>query len=89
MWHTLYIIVRVDALSTPFILTDDAASSPAMIALHSYMLDHPQFQRVSPYLLVSHVPGVGNELSDAASRSDFSRLHRLCSNLKVSPTVLN
>ena len=86
--HTLH--VQVDALPTPFILTDDAASSPAMIALHSYMLDHPQFQRVSPYLrvLVSHVPGVGNELSDAASRSDFSRLHRLCSNLKVSPTVL-
>ena len=84
--HTLH--VRVDALSTPFILTDDAAASPAMISLHSFMLDHPHFQAVSPYLLVSHVPGVGNELSDAASRSDFSRLQRLCGNLKVSPTVL-
>ena len=63
--------------------------SPAMIALHSSMLDHPQFQAASPYLLVSHVPGVGNTLSDAASRSDFPRLHRLCNNLKVSPSVVS
>ena len=85
--HTLH--VRVDALSTPFILTEDAASSPAMIALHSFILDLPQFQMISPYLLVSHVPGVGNELSDAASRSDFPRLHRLCHNLRVSPSVVD
>ena len=86
--HTLH--VRVDALSTHFILTDDATSSPAMIALNSFMLDLPQFKMVSPYLLVSHVPGVGNELelSDAASHSDFPRLHRLCHNLKVSPSVV-
>ena len=88
MEHTLH--VRVDALATPFILTDDAASSPAMIALHSFALDHPQFQALAPYLLVSHVPGVGNELSDAASRSDnvMHRLLRLCNNLKVLPTLL-
>ena len=86
MEHTLH--VRVDALATPFILTDDAASSPAMIALHSFVLDHPQFQALASYLLVSHVPGVGNELSDAASRSDMHRLFRLCNNLKVSPALL-
>ena len=86
MEHTLH--VRVDALATPFILTDDAASSPAMIALHSFVLEHPQFQALAPYLLVSHVPGVGNELCDAASRSDMHRLFRLCNNLKVLPTLL-
>ena len=58
-----------------------------MIALHSFALDHPQFQALAPYLLVSRVPGVGNELSDAASRSDMHRLCRLYNNLKVSPTL--
>ena len=80
--HTLHI--RVDALSSPYILTEDAASSPAMIALHEFILAHSVYLKISPILIVSHVPGVGNELADAASRSVFTKLTRLASHLKLS-----
>jgi len=85
---SLILHVRVDALSTPYILTDDCASSPMMVALHSFMLTHPVFALWSPSLVVSHVPGVGNEFSDAASRSEISRLHSMAAHLRVSPSLI-
>ena len=83
--------VRVNVLSTPFILTDDSASSPMMVALHSFMLTHPAFALWSPSLVVSHVPGVGNEFSDhdAASRNEISRLHCMADHLHASPSLID
>ena len=77
--------VRVDALSTPFILTEDAASSPMMIAIHSFILSHPLFMMWAPCLVVSHVPGVGNEFSDAASRGQIDRLNLMAAHMRISP----
>ena len=59
-----------------------------MVALHSFMLTHPVFALWSPSLVVSHVPGVGNEFSDAASRSEISRLHSMAAHLRVSPSLI-
>jgi site-specific DNA-cytosine methylase len=78
--------VRVDALSTPFILTEDAASSPTMIAVHSYILNHPLFMMWAPCIVVSHVPGVGNEFSDAASRDEIWRLNLMAAHMRISPS---
>ena len=85
---TLILHFRVDALSTPFILTDDCASSPMMVALHSFILTHDVFTMWSPSLVVSHVPGVGNEFSDAASRDEIPRLYSMAAHLRVSPTLM-
>ena len=35
---SLILHVRVDALSTPYILTDDSAASPMMVELHSFII---------------------------------------------------
>ena len=85
--HSTFMIlhVRVDALSTPFILTEDAASSPMMIAIHSFILSHPLFMMWAPCLVVSHVPGVGNEFSDAASRGQIDRLNLMAAHMRISP----
>ena len=82
MSHTLH--ARVDALSTPYILTEHAASSPATIALHSFVMDLPLFRCISENLFISHVAGVGNELADSASRGHLDRIDRLAAQLKLS-----
>jgi hypothetical protein len=82
--HVLH--MRVDALATPIVLTEDAASSRTLMALHSMVLAHPTYESLAPLLATSQVYGVGNELADAASRDDQSRLARLSSQLNVSPT---
>ena len=85
-YTSLILHVRVDALSTPFILTEDAASSPLMVAIHSYILGHPTFQAWAPCIVVSHVPGVGNEFSDAASRDQIARLGMMAAHMRISPS---
>ena len=84
--HVLH--ARVDALATPFILTEDAASSPLMVRLHMATLRNQQFQQLAQLLAVSHVYGMSNELADAASRADTNRLRRLASQLRISPVEL-
>ena len=84
----LVVHVRVDALATPFILTEDAASSELMVRLHTATLRNSLFQQLADVLAVSHVYGVGNELADAASRGDMHRLRRLSSQLRISPTEM-
>ena len=78
--------VRVDALSTPFILTEDAASLPMMVAIHSYIISHPTLQAWAPCIVVSHVPGVGNEFSVAASRNQIARLGMMAAHMRISPS---
>ena len=81
--HVIHL--RVDALATPLILTEDAAKSPSLVALHSMVLEEERFQQLVPFLAASHVYGMANELADAASRSDMPRLFRLAAQLRTSP----
>ena len=85
-YHVLHL--RVDALATPYVLTDDAASSPVLVALHSFLLDRQDYAEIAALLSCSHVYGVGNEMADAASRSNFDRLNRLAVQLRISPSQL-
>lgn len=80
---------RVDALATPYILTEDAASSSLMVKLHSFVLEQQLFSQIAPILATSHVFGMTNELADAASRADTRRLMRLASQLRISPTLMS
>ena len=59
-----------------------------MVALHSCILTHDVFTMWSPSLVVSHVPGVGNEFSDAASRDETPRLFSIAAHLRVSPNLM-
>ena len=78
----------MDALATPYILTDDAASSELMVALHSAALENEEFAALLPLLTISHLYGVSNEFSDACSRQDWSRLTQLSAQLKLSPSFV-
>ena len=80
--------VRVDALSTPVILAEDTASSPMMVAIHFFTLSHPLFMMWAPCIVVSHVPGIGNEFSDAASRDQIDRLNLMAAHnvMRISPS---
>lgn len=78
--------LRADALATPLILTEDAASSPLMVELHSCLLASDEYLQLAELAVISHVYGVGNEFSDAVSRSDRSRLRALASQLRTSIT---
>ena len=57
-----------------------------MVAIHSYILGHPTFQAWAPCIVVSHVPGVGNEFSDAASRNEIARLSMMAAHMRISPS---
>ena len=85
---THLIHLRVDALATPFVLTDDAASSPLLVALHTHVLAQAWYQGIADLLVCSHVYGVGNEFSDAASRGQYQRLSALAAQFRVTPTEL-
>jgi hypothetical protein len=85
----LIVHLSVDALATPFVLTDDAASSPCMVAIHEAVLLEEEFQHVSQYLIVSHIYGMANEFADAASRAHHSRLAQLAAQLRITPTEVS
>jgi site-specific DNA-cytosine methylase len=80
--------LRVDALATPFVLTDASAKAPAMVAVHQAALQSDTFTRIFGCLVCSHCFGVGNECADAASRLDTSRLQQLARQLHVAPCAM-
>ena len=77
-------IAEVDALATVDTLTTNAASSPAMQALHRFLLNHPVYRRRAARLLLAHCFGVANFISDAASRGLWELVARLCRQLDMA-----
>ena len=79
-----YLHLRIDALSSPQVLAEDKAHADTMQELHLLASSTELWPHWAARLIVSHLHGIGNEFSDAASRADFDRLHRLTAQVKAS-----
>jgi hypothetical protein len=79
-----YLHLRIDALSLPQVLAEDRAHADAMQELRLLASSTELWSHWATRLIVSHLHGVGNEFSDAASRADFDSLHRLAAQVKAS-----
>lgn len=79
------VILEVDALATADNLSEEAAKSPAMRALHTFLLSLPEYRELAPRLLVAHIFGESNYVADRASRGKFRDIERLCQSLGMAP----
>ena len=78
------VVLEVDALSTADALATEAASSPLMQHVYLRLCEHPTFMRVKDRLLIAHVHGERNVISDAWSRGKFQVLKQLCAQLGLA-----
>ena len=74
---------ETDALATAYMLIKGRAHSPMMQFIHSQAMNMPQFSGMLSHLSVSHITGLANLASDAASRGKFEALHALARQLGV------
>ena len=79
----LTVCEETDALATAYMLIKGRAHSPMMQFIHTQALNVPQFVGMLPHLSVSHITGLANLASDAASRGKFEALHSLARQLGV------
>ena len=78
------LVLEVDALATADALTTDAARSPLMQHVHRFLLRRPEYRRIFARLIIAHVHGERNVLSDGWSRGKFETLRRLCAQLGMA-----
>ena len=83
----LVVCEETGALATAYMLIKGRAHSPMMQFNHTQALNMPQFVGMLPHLSVSHITGLANLASDAASNAasigKFEALHSLARQLGV------
>ena len=72
----LVVCEETDALATAYMLAKGRAHSPMMqfTCIHAQAMAVPEFTGMLPHLSVSHITGLANLASDAASRGKFEAL---------------
>ena len=74
---------ETDALATAYMLIKGRAHSPMMQFIHAQAMGVSAFTSMLPHLSVSHIIGLANLASHAASRGKFEALHALARQLGV------
>jgi hypothetical protein len=74
---------ETDALATSYMLIKGRAHSPMMQFIHSQAMDVSVFTGILPHLSVSHITGLANLASDAASGGKFAALLALARQLGI------
>ena len=83
------VVVMSDSLTLVDGVADGTAHAPLMQFLHKQLLALPDFGRLVALLLIGHLFGEGNVMSDARSRGYTDTITQLCANLHIKHVPLD
>jgi len=84
----MQVVVHIDGLATPQVLTSDSAKSVMMQHIHLKLQGTEAYIRLEALLFCAHCWGEANVAADFASRGLIDSLMTLCAQLQVKPTQL-
>ena len=73
-----------DSLTSANITVAESAKAPAMELVHSRLRARTEYKRMELTMLIAHIYGPGNVISDAGSRGYFQRVDELCTQLGIT-----
>ena len=73
-----------DSLTSANITVAESAKAPAMELVHSRLRARAEYKRMELTMLIAHIYGPGNVISDAGSRGYFQRVDELCTQLGIT-----
>ena len=83
------IAAHVDALLTPFAISNQRSKSEDIQSIIHLLLRHPRYSKtIAPRLVLRHLSGDGNVPSDLCSRGLWTAFEQMCMLLKVKPVLV-
>ena len=73
-----------DSLTSANITVAESAKAPAMELVHNRLRARAEYKRMELTMLIAHIYGPGNVISDAGSRGYFQRVDELCTQLGIT-----
>ena len=73
-----------DSLTSANITVAESAKAPAMELVHSRLRACTEYKRMELTMLIAHIYGPGNVISDAGSRGYYRRVDELCTQLGIT-----
>ena len=79
------IVLRTDALTAALTLPAESQRSPLLVAAYQWLRARPELAAIADHVIVAHLFGDANPISDAISRRKWAEFSRLCAQMGVRP----
>ena len=86
--EAMEININADGLASIHNLIHDKGKTEVMRWISAWLKATPEFETVSPALIVQHIFGEGNLMADAASRGYFTLIYSMCCELGSHATAV-
>ena len=82
------LLLRTDALTAARTLPKESMRSPLLVAAYQWLIEQEEWESMAPRLIIQHIFGDCNALSDLASRAKWEAFNRLCAQLGIRPQAV-
>ena len=82
------VVLRTDALTAALTLPAESQRSSLLVAAYQWLRARPEFNAVADHVLIAHMFGDANPVSDAISRRKWQEFACLCAQMGIRPRRL-